>query len=591
MRIRATVLLAALSVLGVSLHAQSVQGTARYENTNRPVAGAVVQLLDSSRAVVARTLTSSGGVFVLRAPLAGRYELRVLRIGFQAYTKSLRIAQDTTVMLTLNNSAWTLAQFKVEDSRQCRTRSDSARLTAQIWEEISKALLSTQITRENANYRFVAAHHRRLYDGALSMRTIELTDRTSVGLSPWASFPPDSLARNGYARERGDTMTFVAPDIDVLLSNSFANTHCVRLANYSPTAPTITIEFEPLPSLRNSDIKGRLTVNRQTRELSALDFQYTNLPFTTQNRLAGGHIEFRRLDDGAWITPQWIINAPVPERVPVVAPQTAGTFRAQSDLATQVRRTRRATAFYQTSGADLREVYSKSASDSTLIWKGATSTVDVTVQTDDAPAVGALVQITGSAMAKNADAKGVARFESLFPGLYRVEATTADLQSLGVAPTIATVAVGEKSSHALLMNVRSLESAVRSVCRGAAVTANAAVLTGTVLSNDAPVAGAKIMVTWQTAPGTSVPKSALRPAAGGDAADTTKGAQITVTLKNAIPMVARATTDQNGRYAVCGVSTNSALSVVASANNQTTEVQLHIPAGVAVANRALVLRP
>ena len=79
--IRRGIVVMALFALAPAAFAQAVRGTIT-DATNAPVAGAVVQLLDTASHIVARQLSSERGTFRLAAPRAATYRLQTLRIGF-----------------------------------------------------------------------------------------------------------------------------------------------------------------------------------------------------------------------------------------------------------------------------------------------------------------------------------------------------------------------------------------------------------------------------------------------------------------------------------------------------------------------------
>jgi hypothetical protein len=83
-------------VLGVSsLPAQRVLGRAVRDTDGTPLAEALIILLDDRGQERARTITSPSGGFELRAPAAGRYRLRILRIGQRGWeTPPFDLAMD-----------------------------------------------------------------------------------------------------------------------------------------------------------------------------------------------------------------------------------------------------------------------------------------------------------------------------------------------------------------------------------------------------------------------------------------------------------------------------------------------------------------
>ena len=72
---------ALLSLAPLTARAQSVRGVV-VDAGDRPVAGAVVLLLDSVSQVGARTLSNERGEFRVSAAQPGSYRIRTLRIGF-----------------------------------------------------------------------------------------------------------------------------------------------------------------------------------------------------------------------------------------------------------------------------------------------------------------------------------------------------------------------------------------------------------------------------------------------------------------------------------------------------------------------------
>ncbi|MBA2243633.1 MAG: carboxypeptidase regulatory-like domain-containing protein, partial [Gemmatimonadetes bacterium] len=82
---RLALLLAAFLLLSWNLlAAQTIGGQLLDKESSKPIAGATVVLLDAEEAERTGVLTDSAGAFSIRAPAAGRYRLRVVRIGYAA---------------------------------------------------------------------------------------------------------------------------------------------------------------------------------------------------------------------------------------------------------------------------------------------------------------------------------------------------------------------------------------------------------------------------------------------------------------------------------------------------------------------------
>ena len=113
---------------------------------------------------------------------------------------------------------------------------------------------------------------------------------------------------------RGDhSDVFHAPDEDVILSDSFAATHCLRILPDTGRDNAVRLGFSPVPGHRQTDISGVLVIDRATSELRRLDFSFVNLPAMDVVGSPGGQIVFRRLPEGSWLIEEWAIWLPVAE--------------------------------------------------------------------------------------------------------------------------------------------------------------------------------------------------------------------------------------------------------------------------------------
>src|SRR5690606_23537360 len=79
---RIAVLSGLLLLGGTSLAAQTVRGVLTEEGSARPISGALVLLLDADGRQASGSLTDEQGRYQIRASAAGRYTLRIQRIGF-----------------------------------------------------------------------------------------------------------------------------------------------------------------------------------------------------------------------------------------------------------------------------------------------------------------------------------------------------------------------------------------------------------------------------------------------------------------------------------------------------------------------------
>ena len=130
------------------------------------------------------------------------------------------------------------------------------------------------------------------------------------------SLPAETLVAEGFVRQiDSGAFEYFAPDAEVLLSNAFLNTHCLKLTDDEESPSLIGLAFEPAEVSDTPDIEGTLWVDRNTGYLKFLEFGYTWVPFDKGRDGAGGRVEFDVLPGGAWIVRRWWIRMPTIERV------------------------------------------------------------------------------------------------------------------------------------------------------------------------------------------------------------------------------------------------------------------------------------
>jgi hypothetical protein len=288
------------------------------------VAGALVILLDSLGREVTRTLSSPTGGFGLALPGPGSFQLRVLRIGYAGWLSPVsRFAagERKEARFVIEDRVIQLAAIEVTTtSSRCGVRPGDGDIIASLLSEAEKALAITDQTIRQGNLRFRTETYisRPTADGGIGERTTA----TSAGRAMWpvSSAPAESLARHGFVheprREPGDLTpetgpVYFGPDARVLFSDWFLDGHCFSVAAGPDTAGAIVVEFVPARRGRG-DIRGRLTLDRQSLELKLLEFWYTGLGRWVTADSAGGRMSFRKLEDGAWVIDRWLIRAPIP---------------------------------------------------------------------------------------------------------------------------------------------------------------------------------------------------------------------------------------------------------------------------------------
>ena len=319
-------LLALFALCSPTVRAQVVRGTAITPDSAL-VPGVIVTLLDASGTAVARALADDGGSFAMKAPSAGTYHIEAKRIAFRPTLDKPIVLEEGRVLLhtlVLTGAPVTLAGVQVTAEPRCQTLPDSVSAAFAVWEEARKALRSSQLTRLTRAYRAdVTTFVKRQSAAETRFRVTDSTTKLGMPLRPFASMPPEELAAHGYVTRGANSQVFHAPDEDVLLSDGFAATHCLRLLPDSAEQNVIRLGFAPVPGRKEPEIAGVLSIDRTTAELRRLDFSFVNVPATDVVGSPGGQIVFRHLSEGSWMIEQWAIWLPVAEARTEYAPSIA----------------------------------------------------------------------------------------------------------------------------------------------------------------------------------------------------------------------------------------------------------------------------
>lgn len=311
-----------LLIITGSAHAQTILGTTS-STEGEQLGGVFVQLLDANRRPVVARLSDKEGRFLLAGPRPGEYRIRAELIGHDPVELGPFAvgAGDVLVReLRLTPVAIGLQAIEVVAERRCRTRADTDPDLRPLWEEARRTLrLSAWSARELMEFDVVL--YERDLDTDLQLRSHQREDRTGFGARPFETLEPDVLRDHGYTRSDSSGTTYYAPDEEVLLSDTFVDTHCFQARRGSDdTAGLLGLSFRPVRTSENVDIQGTLWLDPVTSELRFLEYRYVGkgLPFRTAE--AGGRLDFERLTGGATIIRRWRIRVPV-----AAAPGSSGT--------------------------------------------------------------------------------------------------------------------------------------------------------------------------------------------------------------------------------------------------------------------------
>jgi len=552
-------LLAIAATLGTAraASAQTVLARALDADSGQPISGALAYLVGADGATVRNALTDQIGRAMFVDVAAGEYRVRVEMIGRTTTTSAgFTAAPDAParVDVRLPSSAIALEGIEVSADDRCSIRPEEGLNIARVWDEARKALEAASFTDRSDSYRYATETYERDMDR--EARVVEReTSTTREGFMrvPYSSLPAEELLENGFVQPAGPggRSTYYAPDAQVLLSDAFLDTHCLRLRSGEGEAEGLLgVGFEPSSdrSRRLPDIAGTLWLDPETAELEWLEYRYVNVLPGIATDLVGGRVDFQRMPDGTWIVPTWWIRMPrlVRENAP------SGGTRTRIDGYRQV-------------GGRVLEVRSSRGE---AFLRGETGTVEGSVQDSLGvlPVAGVQVGVVGSNQTVFTDAEGRFRITGLTGGTYRIGFTHDRWEALGLEadPITREVTPGEVTN--VLYRMPALSELIYAACRpGEAEDApmeGTAMLAGRVMEPGGrrPVPELPVQVRWEE----------FRMSGGGP-----RGRELTGAAVHGFETL----TDERGFYRVCGVPEERLLRVSVRVEDREIPVDsLRIPA-------------
>ena len=493
-RIGALVALIACAVR--PLAAQQLRGTVLFSDSTTPARATLIHALDSTGAVVARTLTTPLGAFALTVPGEGRYMVRVLRIGYRPFdVRGVRatLAAAPPLTILLRSASITLPAIAVRGERTCRARADSSQAVYGVWEEARKALQSAEAAGAAGNLvtewftyrRQVLADSGSIYEEIVD----EGRGRTP---KPFISVAPESLALDGYRRMRGGLARYLGPDAAVLLSDVFLGGHCFRLNPPAAAHPGwVGVEFEPASERRNViEITGTAWLERATAELKLVEFRYTNLPRDVTEAGARGRIELTRLPTGEFVINRWYITM-------------AGVQEMRRDLrefGLVHSESRRVITHANLSGGELRGARVAGLEQYAL----APNLVTLTLVADSgavSTAFASLSVVGEAGVSALTDSAGVARVVGLGEGEHRVRIVTPAMREMVARPIERRFTIGPDAPGRTATITVSERDLVAAVCGAEVARRGNALVTGVLRDPDGDIAqNDTLEVRWTRAP-------------------------------------------------------------------------------------------
>jgi hypothetical protein len=525
------------------LFAQLVSGTAHVSGADVPLGGAAVVLVNQNGVIVAGTLTGADGRYTIRAPIPGQYRVRARHIGF-APDSAADIRLETTSQArydpSLTSLRTSLQVVRVEGIQKCEVGPESGEAAYELWDAAQNTLAATIAAAGDRVYTYRLARFLRVVEPGTRNIVHGTTTRLRAHTSePYYSADPDSLVKVGFARTQGDSTAFYAPDAKTLTSEAFIRTHCLRAEKDTARPGQLGLAFEPVRKSNVVDVSGALWLDRASSELRDLDYRYEMPDQVIRGRrykragpLATGHIEYRKLDNGAWIVDSWVIQVPIQS-----SPASYATNRADPNNGV--------TALWEV-GGNVAGVLN--TGDTTIIAEDVLGSIAGRLVSGPTklPVVGAQLGLIPASplyhpRTQRTIAGGVFSFDSLPPDTWVLRVADIELDTLNIAFPEIPFQVQPGTSHSTTITMPSPAEGRELLCKGGS-DPKSIIVHGTVTDSvlGLPFPRAHVAATWMEETDSDKPRVARE--------------------KEVIA-------DKNGKFAFCDLKSNTQVTVGAAAGD------------------------
>jgi hypothetical protein len=290
--------------------AKAITGSVNPNPTTREPGASIVQLTDLDGRTISAVRPTASGAFSLRTVGAGRFRLRLLRLGYEPVEIEVQVGADDVTVGTLDGPGIpvSLAAVRVRGATECASARRHGRV-GELW-PLFEVALATQV----ADQRMAGVPERWLsYEQRLNARSglveqVRIRDETSGTTTGFHAAPASALAGRGFVAEDLGEVTYFLPVAGTLLSPEFLERYCFAPgdgATPDSGARSLAFRANGLAPGR-TDVAGDMVFSADGEHLEYVRFEYVNLPSTLAAARAFGNVMFSNANDRTAIGSWWV---------------------------------------------------------------------------------------------------------------------------------------------------------------------------------------------------------------------------------------------------------------------------------------------
>ncbi|MDB4891700.1 MAG: hypothetical protein JWL61_3555 [Gemmatimonadetes bacterium] len=423
-----------LCALWAPARAQELRGVVVDSTNRRPISGAVLVVLDSAGATLARNITNERGFYRVDLP-RGAQRLRALRIGYRVRDIRLpaRTADVTELDVSMIAIPALLEPMRATAAASCPRRSDAAAAYS-LLEQARAGLLATIVAREAKPATLKVLIFERFMEGnseRIDHQKVQIDSSAARTTSFSSAASASHFVERGFAEDSANMRMYYGPDADVLLDDRFLLGYCIRIEDSQRERPNqVGLGFSAVDRQRGRiDIDGALWIDTVAKALRDFDFNFVGVERARGAPVPGGRIWFREMPNGVVLIDRWYFR---------LIGVTADSVYDRNGVSQP-----RQSYFTRHAGGELARAIWPDG----LAWKGSQGTVQIHVVDEKGrPATGLVVRLRDSDYTASPDAHGDLEIPDVLPGPYPVVVIDSALASEGVTLGTPLIVFGMRDS-------------------------------------------------------------------------------------------------------------------------------------------------